>query len=148
MSHDICLDANVFLACLTPEAAQQDCLNLMERAEGRGMYFFEPALVLYEVASSLHRKVQRQEMTVKALEAALDLFFQLPLLLQWQAPLMKKAASMARRLRLTTSYDCSYLALAENRRIPLITLDQDLQKKGRHLYPQVFGVVEFTRKFL
>lgn len=148
MLTDICLDANIFLSCFTSEASQEDCLALIQRAEARMINFYEPALVIYEVTSSLHRKVQRQELIARDAEQALELFFQLPLLLQWQQNLMTKAAAFARRLKLETSYDCSYLAVAENRNIPLVTQDDELYKKGKRLYPQVFTVTEFTRKFL
>lgn len=148
MQTDICIDANVFLACYTSEAHQEDCLNFLQRAQARMLNYYEPALVLYEVASTLHRKVVKQELDLEDSKEALEAFFQLPLLFQWQQTLLTRAANLASRLAMDTSYDCTYLAVAEYRNIPLVTLDQELLKKGRRVYSQVFTVSEFTKKFL
>jgi len=145
---DICLDANVLIACLTPEESQDECLELIQRAESRMLNFFEPALLLYEVSSTLHRKVRSGDITTKESMRALELVYQLPFLFQWQQSLMLLATEYARELKFDHAYDCSYLAVAAHRNIPLVTLDHELYKKGRRVYSQVFEVTEFTRKYL
>lgn len=143
MIREVCLDANILVACLTPEPQQAACLRLMDYLYTEQIVLMAPALIVFEVSSSLQRKFLGREVTKKTYQQALNLFFELPLFLQWQDHLLKKAAEFARRLHFKNIYDTSYLALACNRGIPLITLDKELLRKGRSVCPDIETVQSF-----
>ncbi|OGP14277.1 MAG: hypothetical protein A3I75_06705 [Deltaproteobacteria bacterium RIFCSPLOWO2_02_FULL_50_16] len=143
---EACLDANVFVSCLTPEEDHEESLQLVKILSEQDVSLFEPSLVIFEVVSVLRRKVLLKEITQIQMDKAVDLFFQLPLLLQWQDYILKKAGRFSRKLGLKNVYDSSYLAVAQAREIPLITLDKDFHKKGQKVYKNLFSVREYLRK--
>src|SRR5262249_54361282 len=96
MHSQICLDANIFIAAMVPEDEDHDAaLEVLKKVLEREFALYEPAVVLFEVVSAFHHKVQLGELTKEEEERLTDLFFQLPLLLQWQPVLMKKAIRIA-----------------------------------------------------
>lgn len=142
----VCLDANVFLASLMPlEEGHEQALRLMEIVQEQGWAMYEPAILPSEVLSNIHRKYMEGDLSDTQKEEMEDLFFQLPLLLQWKPSLMKKASRMASKLAFKRIYDCTYLAVAVGNKIPLVTFDGELLKKGRSIYSSVLTVGEFLR---
>lgn len=141
------MDANVFVAALDPrEPHFEDSINLIRVIRDRQIALYEPAVVLFEVASALHRKVTGGELLQKRLEPLIDLFFQLPLFLEWQVGLMKKSAQLAEEFSLKRIYDCSYLSIAIARKIPFITLDAEFSKKAIGLYRHIYTAKSFLKK--
>lgn len=146
---EICLDANVFISAFIPlEANHENSSKLIELVKTKQIILFEPAIVISEVVSAIHRKIMQDELVSDKGEPLIDLFFQLPLLLQWQAGLMKKSARLASDLSLKRIYDCTYLAVAMAREIPFVTLDDEFIKKGRSLYRQIHTVKSFVKDFI
>lgn len=143
---EICLDANVFVASLTHEPDQEACLELMNRLDVDQTALFEPALLVFEVTSSLRKKQALGNLLPDEAEEGLGIFFNLPLLLQWQDFLMKKSLQISNQLRLKNAYDSCYLAVAMTREIPLVTLDLEFKKKAQSHYKKIFTVEEFLRQ--
>lgn len=143
---EICLDANVFVASLTHEPDQEVCLELMNRLDLAQTALFEPALLVFEVTSSLRKKQVLGNLLPDEAEEGLGIFFNLPLLLQWQDFLMKKSLQISNQLRLKNAYDSCYLAVAMTREIPLVTLDLEFKKKAQSYYKKIFTVEEFLRQ--
>lgn len=147
LPQELCLDANIFLAALNAkENEHSTSLDLLKLIESEGITLFEPALVVFEVVSVLHRKVMLEEMEVEDFEKLADTFLQLPLLLQWQPVILKLAAQMAKNLSLQNTYDCTYLAVASLRQIPLITFDEELIRKGKKNYKKILSAHEFMHE--
>lgn len=146
MKKEICLDANIFISYLCHEDGYAICQQLFERLEKNEYSFFEPALILFEVSSVLQKKVLLKELTIKQHEQVYDFFLQFPLLLQWQDFLLKKSMNFARQLKLKNTYDMSYLAVAEHRHIPCVTLDKEFHKKAKKIYSNVHLASEFLKK--
>ncbi len=142
---EVCLDANIFVASLTREPAQESCLELMQHIEQHQSALFEPALLVFEVTSSFRKKQLRGELNGAEAERGLEIFFNLPLLLQWQDFLMQKSIRFAEQLKFKNTYDSAYLAVAETRGIPLVTLDAELQAKGKRLYRDIYTPEQFLR---
>lgn len=141
----VCLDANVFVASLMPnEEGHEAALNLMAFVHENGWPLYEPAILPSEVFSNIHRKCMEGDLSTERKEEAEELFFQLPLLLQWKPELLRKAGRIASKLGLKRIYDCSYLAIAMSQKIPLITFDRELLQKGRTLYAGLKSVDEFV----
>lgn len=137
MKREICLDANIFVACFVAERDHDMCLNLLSILRERDFVFYEPALVGFEVTSVLRRKVWRGEITKAQSEQALHLFFDLPLLLQWQPQILTKALKQSHATAAKNAYDTSYLAVALERNIPCVTLDEDFFKRARKIFKKL-----------
>jgi predicted nucleic acid-binding protein len=144
---EACVDANVFIASLVEPPVDHPCRRLMERFEHEGTVLFEPALVVFEVCSVLHRKCQQREISQRCMEQAQALFFRLPMMLLWQEPFMHHVAQVGRALSASMIYDAAYLGSAQERKVPLITNDMHLYRKGKTLYPKVFTVQQALRAF-
>lgn len=143
---EICLDANVFIASLTREPDQEACLELMSRLDLDQTALFEPALLVFEVTSSFRKKQAAGNLLSEEAEEGLEIFFNLPLLLQWQDFLMKKSLQIAGQLRFKNTYDSCYLAVAQAREIPLVTLDLEFKRRAQSCYKRIFTVEEFLRQ--
>lgn len=144
MPPETCLDANIFLAALDErEPHHGEAFDLLRAIESRDIILMEPAIVVFEVTSVLTRKSYRGELDEKQAAARVDYFSELPLLLQWQPGILKRSADLARRLHLRDAYDCFYLAVAEGRNIPLVTLDRGFLKKAKRIYGKVIGPADF-----
>jgi predicted nucleic acid-binding protein len=142
----LCLDANVFVSALMPhEREHEDALCLLETVQEQGWALFEPAILPSEVVSNIHRKFMEGDISEHQREKAAELFFQLPLLLQWKPALMIQAIRIASELSLRRIYDCTYVAVAMKKRIPLVTLDRELLEKGKAVYPSLHTVEGFLK---
>lgn len=146
MVGEICLDANIFVAALADEPAREICQSLLQRLEEKDVLFFEPALIVFEVASAMRKKTVLNQLTPVEANKALDIFFQKTLLLQWQSYLLARAAVFSQKMDLKNAYDASYLAVAEGRNIPFVTLDEAFQRKAKTVYKRVYSVEEFLKK--
>lgn len=141
---ELCLDANIFVAGI--DAKEKDhavSLEILKYAESHSLLYFEPALVLYEFSSVLHKKRMAGELSDEECEKGIDLFSHCHLIFQWKDPIIKMGIESAKTLGLHRTYDLAYLAVAEYRDIPLITLDDQLRKRGREIFKKVFTPEEF-----
>ncbi len=135
---ELCLDANIFLAAWSPEEPFQEVsLKLLRQIERHRIPLFEPAVVLFEITSVIHRKIYLKELNRELGQKMLDLFLELPLLLLWQPKILRLAERMANELSVKRINDCSYLAVASDRDIPLVTLDTQLLKNGQKFLRKV-----------
>lgn len=145
---EVCLDANIFVASLVPsEPDHSAAFALLQMLQDGEYPVFEPSVVLSEFVSVIHRKIFLGEILPERRDPLIDLFFELPLMIQWQASLMKRGAKMAADLSLRRLNDYLYLATAMNRDIPLVTLDEDLRKKGRKFFDKIYSPEEFLAGF-
>ena len=145
---DVCLDANIFVSLLDPgEKYHEDSVELVKALKNELAVFHEPAIVIPEVTSAIHRKVCDGRLPPEIRDELIDLCFGLPLLLQWNAGVMKKSGHIASELSFKRTYDCNYLALAASSEIPLITQDVKFLKRAKNLYQRVFTIEQFLRKF-
>lgn len=143
---DVCLDANIFIASLIPEQDQDICQNLISTLQQRDTTFYAPALIVFEVSSALFKKHTLKEISRGEQEKALGLFFDFPLLLQWQSSLLLKTLTFSQRMGCKNTYDAAYLAVAQAKGIPCITLDQEFCKRGKKIYKNMFSVQEYLKK--
>ena len=135
---ELCLDANIFVASWSPEEpAQESCWKLLKYIERHNVPLFEPAVALFEVTSVIHRKIYLNQISREDGQRILDLFLELPLLLLWQPKILRASEKMATDLSWKRVNDCSYLAVASDRDIPLVTLDDQLLKTGQRFLRQI-----------
>lgn len=149
MPQEICLDANVFVAAMLPsEGGHPAALDVLKKVHEFQIPLYEPAVLLFEVASVIHRKKMAGEMRGDEAEEVLDLFYQLPLLLQWQPGILKKGSQLAAQFGLKRIFDCTYLSVAQLRDIPLVTFDEELIKKGKKVFRHLQSVPEFLESII
>lgn len=131
---EVCVDASVFVASLVPEENDhKEALAGMAIIRDQGVVLYEPAVVLFEVVGALHRKVKLGELKKEEADLGIDLFFELPMLLQWKADLLKSATRISSEMSYQHLYDSTYLAVAKVKKIPLLTLDKELIRRAKSL---------------
>ena len=112
-------DASILAAIFFEEPNADDADALIGDDE-----FFEPGLVAYELTSVAQKKTQRRPERSDAIAKALEVGLQTPI--TWAA--VDHGAVL--KLALTTglsSYDATYLHVAQTLQLPLVTFDRRLQ---------------------
>ena len=125
-SSPVCIDANLVVIIVTPEAQRPAVLRLWESWLEQGRELVAPRLLTYEVTAALWRKVWRgllpQEEAQRAVKAALDI----GVTLLDPPGLSERAFELAAHFRRPAAYDAHYLALAERLSCPFWTADERL----------------------
>ncbi len=127
------IDASTLVAALLPEEPTKDAArSILTRFVEDEIELVAPTLLNYEVANSLLKAERDRKRRVgsKSIDAMLKELSGLDISL---LPVtMEEMVSLARRFD-RSSYDASYLALAESEGVPLITADRRLHNatKGR-----------------
>lgn len=125
-SSPVCVDANLVVIIVTPEAQRPAVLRLWESWLEQNRELVAPRLLTYEVTAALWRKVWRgllpQEEAQRAVKAALDI----GVTLLDPPGLSERAFELAAHFRRPAAYDAHYLALAERLSCPFWTADERL----------------------
>lgn len=137
MIHQLCLDANIFLSFLSPDETNKTIDQLFRKITMEESVIWGPALVNFEVAGVINRKVKMKLIKSEHQTEAIQLFCRLPLVLLFNEELMTKTMELQKN-GIKSVYDASYLATAIIKSVPLITCDEELLQKGKKLYPAVF----------
>ena len=142
----ICVDANVFVAALCPEEKGYAVASkLIRSAVDQDFFFWEPEILLFEVGTALYRKKGNKDLSASEVDGLLNLLFDLPLIFKWEADLMRRSYEIAEKFSERGIADPSYLAVAEKQKIPLITLDEILLKRGKEIFPKIFSPEQFLK---
>ena len=120
---DFVIDASVVLKWIVPEADSHEALLLR-----RGFALSAPDLVMAECANGCWAKVRRKEMTTEEAILAARVIQQMDIELVSVRSLVEESTLLALRLAHPV-YDCTYLALALERRCPFVTADERLVDK-------------------
>jgi predicted nucleic acid-binding protein len=132
------LDASVALAWCFEDEQTPAVLDLLDRLCETGAS--APMLWPLEVLNGLVAAERRRRLDA-AKRATLSAFLrELPIRLDMQTAdhVWEETATLAAAFRLTV-YDAAYLELAQRRRLPLASLDQDLRKAALSTGIQVLG---------
>lgn len=141
----LCLDANVIIASLLrQEKFHQSATKIIDHVFQKNLLLFEPAVVVYEVVSALHRKSLEGEFNRESCDRLIHFLDQLPMMIQWQPGFAKEGAEIAFKFSLKKINDFCYLAVASARNIPLITLDKPFLNRARNEFKKVYSADEFA----
>lgn len=144
--NELCLDSNVFVSgLLRDEPHSPLSLQILTRVRKLQIPLFEPALVLSEVSAVFYRKKLEGLLNTSEAKELVALFYQLPVLIQWQESFVEDAFSTALDLSMKRFQDCAYLVVAKCRDIPLVTLDAELLKKGRRIHDKIYSPEGFLK---
>jgi predicted nucleic acid-binding protein len=120
------LDSSIALAWMLPDESNSEADELLERVISEGALV--PPIWPFEVGNVLLVALRRARIRQEEFEAMIERLAQLPIEVDIEA--MDHALAgvllLAAQLGLTT-YDASYLDLAQRRNVPLATLDKRLR---------------------
>jgi predicted nucleic acid-binding protein len=127
------IDASVFVSAFNSyEIGHRQSHKLLERLQARRLPLIEPTLLLPELAASVARVYQDEEMArafAHSVRSLLNLFV-VPL----DETLAELAVDIAAKQRLRGS-DTVYLAVAQHYGTALVTLDQEQYNRGSEIVP-------------
>ena len=121
----IVLDASVAISGLLPEAESEGARSLIASTA-----CIAPDLIISECVNALWKNVMLGRILVSEAEMALLALSSLGIGLVPSRELADRAFALAIGLK-HPAYDCFYLALAEGRRIPMVTQDGKFLRKVR-----------------
>ena len=119
----IVVDASVVITCLLPEA-ESDAARMLIASE----FCVAPDPLVSECVNAFWKNVQLGRILRSEAETALMTLPHLGVELVPSQDMADRAMALAIDLK-HPAYDCFYLALAESRRVPLITKDKTLLRK-------------------
>ncbi len=126
MPRVLCLDSNVLIPYLTPEANSDKAEVLILDAISTSLRLVAPCFAWTEVGSVLRKKVRHGLLTVEESLACFEDFQQIPLEFIDHPDLRSKAWAIASKYDLPTLYDAAFLACSERCGAEFWTADQVL----------------------
>lgn len=138
MSSSVCVDASLILRTLVPAPFSDEATRLLAAWQRDAVTLAAPALLAFEVTSSLRRLVHLREITASDGDAAFAAFMRLDIRLSQRKDIFPLAWHLAARFNLARAYDPAYLALAQIRDCEFWTAD-------RRLYNSVGDALKWVR---
>jgi predicted nucleic acid-binding protein len=105
-----------------------------------GADLYAPDLLYIECANILWKKTTKGDLTEAQASQALKELQTSPVVIVASAPLLERALAMAGRLRHPV-YDCVYLTLAADRKVPMVTADERLARVAAKFRLPAFAVL-------
>ncbi|RLB04328.1 MAG: hypothetical protein DRG50_09055 [Deltaproteobacteria bacterium] len=102
-----------------------------------GSQIIAPGLIFYEIGNGLHRLAINDIVSYETAEEFLDVALGLGLKIYQEASLHRQALQIARRFKLSATYDAHYLALAEMTESEFWTADRKLFEHVRKEFPLI-----------
>lgn len=141
---DIILDSSVIAKWFFPsEENSEIALKIRDQFLSKKISISIPVLIYYEINNLIRSNIKSLRINEDLAKEAYSGFLELDLIAYSSKELMKLALEKAISLDIS-SYDASYLALAENLKIPLITADQKLIDKAKSDLVQNLETLEIT----
>jgi len=121
----LCVDAGMVVRrVLFPQDTTVQ--SLWESWENEGCQVIAPHLIFYEVTNALYRYQRQGWLSRGTVAIALEAALALPIELDGDANLHRRARVLAAQFNLSAAYDAHYLALAERLGVDFWTADQRL----------------------
>jgi len=133
----VCVDANIAVMIVTPEAQRPLALSLWSALLERNREMVAPRLFTYEVTSALWRKVVRGLLTYEEGQRAVQAALGLGVTFLDPPGLSERAFELAARFQRPAAYDAHYLALAEHLDCAFWTADERLYNAVRAEFPLI-----------
>ena len=128
------LDASVVIDCIAPDVSLSSrAVRTLARLAAEGAELVAPALLVEECANALLTGIGKGRWSGAAGDQAYGFLAGLPLKLTDDARHIDRAWELSRRFDNHPIYDMIYVAVAEAAGIDLITADETLRSRLRHL---------------
>ena len=125
---DIILDSSVIAKWFFPEESGQLALKIKDDFTTNVTSISAPLLLYWEINNLLKTATKRSRITAKSAVSVYEAFLKLNFIVYSSEELMAKTLKIAIRFDIS-SYDASYVALAEYLQKPFFTADQKLLSK-------------------
>ena len=125
---DIILDSSVIAKWFFPEESGQLALKIKDDFTANVTSISAPLLLYWEINNLLKTATKRSRITAKSAVSVYEAFLKLNFIVYSSEELMAKTLKIAIQFDIS-SYDASYVALAEYLQKPFFTADQKLLSK-------------------
>jgi len=132
MNSLVCIDANLVIRALVPGPFSEPILALLAGWQYQETTLIAPALLAFEVTSSLRRLVYLGELTPSEGEETFEHFLRIDIRMSSQRGIFPLSWGFAKELKRPRAYDTAYLALAKLRGCDFWTADERLYNAVRH----------------
>ena len=133
----ICVDASLVIKVLALEKGSQQAATLFNTWRQANHQLMGPSLLDYEVSNAIHKKLLSGEIEHKRLYNVYSLYSQLNLIILHQTHLLPEILPATASLEQKAIYDSSYLILAKQQDIDLITADYRFYRAAHPSFPFV-----------
>jgi len=137
MTNFVVVDASLATMWAIPEPYTEYALALATRWTQEGARPIAPCLILTEITNAIYKRVLRQEIDTKTAQEALRVVLGFDIEIREEPGLHTRALQLAYHLKMSTTYDAHYLALAEQYRCNLWTGDKRLYHSVKNNLPWV-----------
>lgn len=119
------IDASFLLAFIMPDEDSKDVPHIFDKYAKGTASFIAPKILFFEVINAIVMAVKRKRL--KENDAEKVIFDFLSIAIEYTDVFAKELLYLAIEKNFSV-YDVSYLSLAKQKRIPLLTLDEKLKK--------------------
>jgi len=132
MNSPVCIDASLIVRILVPGPFSQEAESLLSAWLEEDTPLIAPALLAFEVTSTLRRMVYLQALRPERGEEAFTQFQRIPIRLSHRKGIFPLAWQLAQQFNRSRAYDTSYLALAQLNTCEFWTADERLYNAVRN----------------
>ena len=118
------VDTSFVLAYLLPDEKKRDVEEMFLKFEENKVVFIAPNLLAYEILNGLRTSVLQKRQSAKTAEQLLNAFLDIGI--SYEGVDEKEVLSLALGKSIS-AYDASYVWMAKNKKIKLLTLDERLR---------------------
>lgn len=122
---NIIIDSSVIAKWYLPDERDNQALKIQQDFSSKTIFISVPLLIFYEVNNILKNAAKSLRISKEKTYQAYEDLLQLDFTVYSSTALFKKALQLAIVFDIT-SYDASYIALAEYLKVPLFTADEKL----------------------
>lgn len=126
MKSPVCVDASLIVRTLVPGPLTEGALALLEKWRREEISRIAPALIAFEVTSTLRRLVYREVITPEEGKEAFEEFMTLDIRLSHRKGIFPLAWELAKQFNRPRAYDTAYLAYARLNNCNFWTADEKL----------------------
>ncbi len=137
MTQVVVVDASLVVMWVMPEPHSEEALKQAENWSDTGARLVAPFLLMSEITNALYKRILRGEIDLLTAQNALQTVLAFGIELREQPGMSSRAITLAQQLRQSTTYDCHYLALAEQLDCELWTGDQRFYRAVKDSFTQV-----------
>jgi len=132
MNSPVCIDANLIVWSLVPSPYSDVAASLLQSWRREQVTLIAPALLPFEITSTLRRLVHLREITAEEGEEAFVQFQRIPIRLYHRREIFSTAWHLAQQFNRPRAYDTAYLAVAQMHNCDFWTADERLYNAVRH----------------
>lgn len=113
MTSLLVVDASLAAKWALPEPYTEQAFELAGRWANEGTTLIAPSLILAEISNAIYKRVRRRELDLKTAQQAIRVVLEFGIEIREEAGLQEHILALADELKMPTTYDAHYLALAE-----------------------------------